>query len=144
MICVSQAALQKLQAYKRRMGWTFPWVSSAKNDFNFDLGFSSSEEGTRAWVEPNLEALPPIAARNAQDSGTDVVLYLTQSQGFSVFVLEEGAVYHAYSTGARGVEFLMTYYPILDRTPTGRDEGDAFQVWIRPHDEYEQTRPVVQ
>jgi predicted dithiol-disulfide oxidoreductase (DUF899 family) len=61
-----------------------------------------------------------------------------------VFVLEEGAVYHAYSTGARGVEFLMTYYPILDRTPTGRDEGDVFQVWIRPHDEYEQTRPVVQ
>jgi predicted dithiol-disulfide oxidoreductase (DUF899 family) len=144
MICVSQAALQKLQAYKRRMGWTFPWVSSAKNDFNFDLGFSSSEEGTRAWVEPNLEALPPIAGRNAHDSGTDVIRYLTQSQGFSVFVLEEGAVYHAYSTGARGVEFLMTYYPILDRTPTGRDEGDEFQVWIRPHDEYEQARPVVQ
>jgi predicted dithiol-disulfide oxidoreductase (DUF899 family) len=66
MICVSQAALQKLQAYKRRMGWTFPWVSSAKNDFNFDLGFSSSEEGTRAWVEPNLDA---AADRGPQRAG---------------------------------------------------------------------------
>ena len=76
--------------------------------------------------------LPPIADRNASDSGTDLVGYLTQSQGFSSFVLDDGAVYHSYSSGARGVEFLMSYYAILDRTPNGRDEGDAFQVWIRP------------
>ena len=81
--------------------------------------------------------LPPIAERNAGESGTDLVGYLTQSQGFSCFVLNDGAVYHTYSTGARGVEFLMGYYGILDRTPRGRDEGDAFQVWIRRHDEYE-------
>jgi predicted dithiol-disulfide oxidoreductase (DUF899 family) len=134
---VSQAPLEKLQPYKRRMGWSFPWVSSANNEFNLDLGYSSSEEQTREWVAPILEALPPIADRNAGESGTDIVGYLTQSQGFSSFVLDNGAVYHTYSTGARGVEFLMAYYGILDRTPKGRDEGDGFQLWIRRHDEYE-------
>jgi predicted dithiol-disulfide oxidoreductase (DUF899 family) len=136
MLFVSQAPLERLQTYKRRMGWGFPWVSSANSEFNLDLGYSNSEEQTRAWVTPILERLPPIAERNATDSGTDLVGYLTQSQGFSSFVLDDGAVYHSYSTGARGVEFLMGYYGILDRTPKGRDEGDAFQVWIRPHDEY--------
>jgi predicted dithiol-disulfide oxidoreductase (DUF899 family) len=137
MLFVSQAPLEKLQAYKRRMGWSFPWVSSAGSDFNVDLGFSSSEEQTRDWVEPVLEQLPPIASRNASDSGIDVVRYLTESQGFSAFVLDDGAVYHTYSTGGRGVEFVMGYYPILDRAPKGRDEGDGFQLWIRRHDEYE-------
>jgi predicted dithiol-disulfide oxidoreductase (DUF899 family) len=137
MLFVSQAPLEKLQPYKRRMGWSFPWVSSANSEFNLDLGFSSSEEQTREWAAPILEALPPIADRNASESGTDVVGYLTQSQGFSAFVLDNGAVYHTYSTGARGVEFLMGYYGILDRAPKGRDEGDAFQVWIRRHDEYD-------
>ena len=137
MLFVSQAPLEKLQAYKRRMGWSFPWVSSANSEFNADLGFSSSEEQTRAWVAPILEQLPPIAARNARDSGTDVVHYLTESQGFSAFILADGVVFHTYSTGARGVEFLMDYYPILDRAPRGRDEGDGFQLWIRPHDEYD-------
>ena len=136
MVFVSQAPLEKLQAYGRRMGWSFPWVSSANTEFNVDLGFSSTEESTRGWVTPILEALPPIAARNASETGTDVVRYLTQSQGFSVFVLDAGAVYRTYSTGARGVEFLMGYYPILDHTPKGRDEGEGFQLWIRPHDEY--------
>jgi predicted dithiol-disulfide oxidoreductase (DUF899 family) len=136
VLFVSQAPLEKLQTYKRRMGWSFPWVSSANSEFNVDLGFSSSEEQTREWVAPILEALPPIADRNASESGTDVVGYLTQSQGFSSFVLDNGVVYHTYSTGARGVEFLMGYYGILDRVPKGRDEGDAFQLWIRRHDEY--------
>ena len=136
MLFVSQAPLKKLQAYKRRMGWSFAWVSSADSDFNVDLGFSSSEEQTREWVAPMLEQLPPIAARNASETGTDVVRYLTESPGFSAFVLDDGAVYHTYSTGARGVEFLMGYYPILDRAPKGRDEGESFQTWIRRHDEY--------
>jgi predicted dithiol-disulfide oxidoreductase (DUF899 family) len=136
MLFVSQAPLEKLQAYKRRMGWSFPWVSSANSEFNVDLGFSSSEERTRAWVAPMLEQLPPIAGRNASESGTNVVGYLTERQGFSAFVLDDGAVYQTYSAGARGVEFLMGYYGMLDRTPKGRDEGDAFQVWIRRHDEY--------
>jgi predicted dithiol-disulfide oxidoreductase (DUF899 family) len=133
---VSQAPLAKLQAYKRRMGWSFPWVSSANTDFNVDLGFSNTEESTRDWVTPILDALPPIAARNASETGTNVVRYLTQSQGFSVFVRDGATVYHTYSTGGRGVEFLMGYYPILDHTPKGRDEGEGFQLWIRPHDEY--------
>jgi predicted dithiol-disulfide oxidoreductase (DUF899 family) len=137
MLFVSQAPVAKLQAYKRRMGWSFPWVSSANSEFNVDLGFSSSEEQTREWVEPMLEQLPPIARRNASETGTDVVGYLTQSQGFSAFVLDNGAVYQTYSTRARGVEFLMGYYGILDRAPKGRDEGDGFQLWIRRHDEYD-------
>jgi predicted dithiol-disulfide oxidoreductase (DUF899 family) len=137
MLFVSQAPLEKLQAYKQRMGWSFHWVSAANNDFNVDLGFSNSKEQTREWVAPILEQLPPIAARNASDSGTDVVGYLTESQGFSAFALDDGAVYHTYSTGARGVEFVMGYYGILDRAPKGRDEGDDFQLWIRPHDEYD-------
>jgi predicted dithiol-disulfide oxidoreductase (DUF899 family) len=137
MMFVSQAPLEKLQAYRRRMGWNMPWVSSAGSDFNFDLGFSRTEEQTRQTIAPMLEAgAPPIVDRNAQASGTDAVGYLTEGQGLSAFALEEGAVYHAYSTGARGVEFLMGYYGILDRAPRGRDEGDAFQMWIRRHDEY--------
>jgi predicted dithiol-disulfide oxidoreductase (DUF899 family) len=136
MMYVSQAPLEKLQAYKRRMGWNMPWVSSAGSDFNFDLGYSRTEEQTREWVAPMLETLPPIAGQNANSSGTDVTGYLTESQGFSAFVLDDGTVYQTYATGGRGVEFLMGYYGILDRTPRGRDEGDAFQVWIRRHDEY--------
>jgi predicted dithiol-disulfide oxidoreductase (DUF899 family) len=136
MLFVSQAPLGKLQAFKRRMGWSFPWVSSANSDFNVDLGFSSSEEQTREWVEPILEQLPPIAARNASETGTNVVGYLTQGFGFSAFTVDNGTVYQTYATTGRGVEFLMGYYGILDRTPHGRDEGNDFQVWIRRHDEY--------
>ena len=136
MLFVSRAPLEKLQAYKRRMGWDFPWASSANSDFNLDLGYSSSEESTRAWVTRSLGSLPPIVESNARASGTDVVGYLTESPGFSAFVLENGVVYQTYQTGWRGLEFLMGYYPILDRTPKGRDEDDGFQLWIRRHDEY--------
>jgi predicted dithiol-disulfide oxidoreductase (DUF899 family) len=137
MLFVSQAPLQKLQSYKRRMGWSFPWASSANSDFNFDLGFSSDVEQAREALAPILESLPPIVAHNADATGTDVFGYLTESPGFSAFVLEDGIVYQTYSTGARGVEFVMSYYPILDHAPKGRDEGDAFQTWLRRHDEYE-------
>jgi predicted dithiol-disulfide oxidoreductase (DUF899 family) len=137
-VFVSQAPLEKLRAYRRRMGWSFPWVSTANSAFNVDLGYSSSEEQTREWVEPILNDLPPIAARNARETGTDIVGYLTQTFGFSAFAKEADAVYHTYSTSGRGVEFLMAYYGILDRVPKGRDEGDGmFQVWIRRHDEYD-------
>jgi len=137
MLFVSQAPLEKLQAYKRRMGWSFPWMSSAKSEFNADLGYSSSEEHSRAWVAQNLGSLPPIVDRNASASGTDVVGYLTESPGFSAFVLDDGAVYQTYQTWWRGLEFLMGYYPILDRAPKGRDEDEGFQLWIRRHDEYD-------
>jgi predicted dithiol-disulfide oxidoreductase (DUF899 family) len=135
-VLVSQAPLEKLRAYERRMGWNIPWVSTARTDFNFDLGYSSTEEQTREAVAPIESELPPIAAHNASATGTDIVGYLTQLFGFSAFVRDDGAVYHTYSTTGRGVEFLMGYYPILDHAPKGRDEGDEWQVWIRRHDEY--------
>jgi predicted dithiol-disulfide oxidoreductase (DUF899 family) len=137
MLFVSQVPLERLQLFKRRMGWSFPWVSAANNEFNFDLGFSSRVEQTREWVEPNREQLPPIAARNARETGTDLVSYLAESFGFSAFVLDDGSVYQTYSTSGRGIEFLMGYYAILDRSAKGREEGDDFQVWIRLHDEYD-------
>ena len=84
------------------MGWSFPWVSSANSEFNTDLGFSSSQEQTREWAAPMLDQLPPIAARNARETGTDVVGYLTESFGFSVFVLDDGAVYRPTRPGPAG------------------------------------------
>jgi predicted dithiol-disulfide oxidoreductase (DUF899 family) len=138
-LLVSQAPLEKLQAYKRRMGWSLPWVSSARGDFNFDLGFSHTEQQGRQVVEQMMGggALPPIVEQNARASGTDPAGYMTESPGYSTFVLEGDAVYHTYSTTWRGLEFVMGYYPILDHAPKGRDEGDDWQLWIRRHDEYE-------
>lgn len=134
---VSQAPLNKLQAYKRRMGWSVPWVSTARSDFNYEVGFSHTEEQTREAVPPEAEsALPPIATHNASATGTDLVSYISEGFGFSAFVRENGTVYHTYSTTDRGVEFLMGYYPILDRAPMGRNEGEEWQVWILRHDEY--------
>ena len=138
MICVSSAPLERLLAYRKRMGWTFNWASTSKSDFNMDLGFASGLQQTREWLTPQVEAeMPPIAARNASETGTDVAGYLTESFGFSAFVLDTGTVYETYQTTGRGIEFLMPYYGILDRTPKGRQEGDGFQLWIRRHDEYE-------
>ena len=143
-ILVSQAPIEKLQAYKRRMGWSLPWASSSPGDFNYDLGFSQTEEESRKAVAnirlpaQAIEAFPPIVEQNARASGTDIVGYLTESPGFSAFVRDGDDVYHTYSTTWRGLEFVMTYYPILDHAPKGRDEGeDDWQLWIRRHDEYE-------
>jgi len=145
LLLVSQAPLEKLQAYKRRMGWSIPWASASPSDFNFDLGFSQTEEQSREAVAqialPSRElegAFPPIVEQNARATGTDITGYLTESPGFSAFVREGDEVYHAYSTTWRGLEFLMAYYPILDHAPKGRDEGDEdWQLWIRRSDEYE-------
>jgi predicted dithiol-disulfide oxidoreductase (DUF899 family) len=132
---VSQAPLAKLQAYRRRMGWRIPWVSSANTDFNYDQGASYPADQVRRWGL-SADQLPPIVAVNAAATGTDIQGYLSESPAVSVFTLHDGAVYQTYATAGRGVEFLMNYYPILDRMPKGRDEGDAFQTWIRRHDEY--------
>ena len=139
-LLVSQAPLEKLQAYKRRMGWNVPWVSTARTDFNFDLGFSHTEEQGRQVVAQMIGSgeVPPIVEHNAAATGTDVAGYMTESPGFSTFVREDATVYHAYSTTWRGLEFVMSYYPILDRAPKGRDEGADWQLWLRRHDEYEQ------
>jgi predicted dithiol-disulfide oxidoreductase (DUF899 family) len=135
LLLVSQAPLAKLQSYKQRMGWRLPWVSSAGTDFNVDLGASYTAEQVRSW---GLDegSLPAIVALNAAATGTDVAGYLTQAPAMSAFTLVDGAVYQTYATSARGVEFMMGYYPILDRAAKGRDEGDGFQTWIRRHDEY--------
>src|SRR5271166_4399491 len=135
LLLVSQAPLPKLQAYKHRMGWSLPWVSAANTDFNFDFGASYTKEQVHSWGLDE-DRLPPIVRQNAAATGTDVPGYLSESPAVSAFTLQDGAVYQTYATAGRGVEFLMGYYPILDRVPKGRDEGDAFQTWIRRHDEY--------
>jgi predicted dithiol-disulfide oxidoreductase (DUF899 family) len=143
MLLVSSAPLERLQAYKRRMGWSIPWASTAGNDFNFDFGVSSTPERVRGQLGPALDdpqtGLPQIAA----STGTGAAEYVAEAlePTATAFVLDGGVVYHAYTTRSRGVEFLMGYYPILDRAPKGRDEGDsrapASLLWIRRHDEYE-------
>jgi len=138
MVYVSRAPLEKLLAYKQRMGWSFPWVSSSSSEFNFDFSVSRTEEQTREAIKPMIEAgIPAVVNHLASASGTDVVGYLSEGPGFSTFVSDQGAVFHAYSTTARGLEFLMGYYPILDRAPKGRNEVDSPQFWLRRHDEYE-------
>ena len=137
LIAVSGAPIEKLLAYRERMGWRFNWASSYSSDFNADLGFSSSPRQTREAIEPMLDQLPAVAFRNAKVAGTDIYGYLTELFGFTAFTFEDGTVYQTYSTTGRGVEFLMPYYGFLDRAPKGRDEEEGWQLWIRRHDEYE-------
>ena len=137
LIAISGAPIEELLAYRERMGWSFSWASSYESDFNADLGFSSSLVQTREAIEPILDQLPPVAFRNAKVAGTDIYGYLTELFGFTVFTLQDGTVYQAYSTTGRGVEFLMPYYGFLDRAPKGRDEDAGWQLWIRRHDEYD-------
>jgi predicted dithiol-disulfide oxidoreductase (DUF899 family) len=132
---VSTAPIEKLQAYRQRMGWSIPWASSANSDFSFDVGASMHVEQVREQMPPE-DQLPPIAAHNAAASGVDLPEYIAELPATSAFALVDGVAYQTYATTLRGVEFLMPYYPILDRAPKGRDEGDAFQTWIRRHDEY--------
>jgi len=154
MICVSRAPLEKLLAYRERMGWSFNWASSFESDFNFDYGVSASEGTTHEAAAPVLEAnelgllrllndqpavgesLPLIAVRNASATGTDLAGYFSEGHGFSTFAREGETVYHCYSSYARGTEFLMGYYAILDRAPKGRDEGDQPMRWLHRYDEY--------
>jgi predicted dithiol-disulfide oxidoreductase (DUF899 family) len=155
MISVSRAPLEKLLAYRERMGWSFTWASSHDSDFNFDYGASAGEGITHRSAAPLLEAnelallkllneqpavresLPQIAIQNANTSGTNLEGYFSQGHGISTFAREGDNVYHCYSSYARGTEFLMGYYAILDRTPKGRDEGDQPMSWMRRHDEYD-------
>jgi len=141
---VSRAPLAKLQAYKRRMGWTFPWASSIGSDFNYDFNVSHTEEQQREGIEYNYEREEPLAeipSRSTSDgatkfaamSGTDVNTYTRERPGVSAFALEDGVVYHTYSTYARGVDSLWGMYQWLDRAPKGRNETG---VWWRRHDEY--------
>jgi predicted dithiol-disulfide oxidoreductase (DUF899 family) len=136
VLLVSQAPLAKLQAYKRRMGWRLGWVSAAPSDFNLDLGASAAQEQLPPVTAAPEGGRPAIVAQNAAAAGTDIAGYLTEAPVVSVFVLRDGVVYQSYGTTWRGVEFLMGYYPILDRAPKGRDEGEGWQLWLRRHSEY--------
>ena len=140
---VSRAPLAKLQGYKARMGWTFPWVSSFGSDFNFDfsVGFTPDQQ-RREGIEYNYRREAPLlrepgggAARFAAMSGTDAATYARERPGVSAFVLEDGVVYHTYSAYARGLDGLWGMYQWLDRAPRGRNEDG---VWWRRHDEYNQ------
>jgi len=132
--CISRAPLDKLQAYKRRMGWTFPWASSFGTDYNFDLEISRPEETTREFL---ADGVPPVATQLAQECGTEPAAYLSESPVMSAYAFEDDAVYLTYSTTARGLEFMMGYYGFLDRAPLGRNEGDPPEMWVRRHHEYD-------
>jgi predicted dithiol-disulfide oxidoreductase (DUF899 family) len=133
MVYISRAPLSTLQAYKRRMGWTFPWVSSYESDFNFDFGVSAPKERVASMLEAGA---PPIVERLAAECGTDPAGYMSEQQALSAFALADGVVYHTYSAYARGVEIMMGFYPLLDRAPNGRDESGDSKIWFRRHDEY--------
>jgi predicted dithiol-disulfide oxidoreductase (DUF899 family) len=139
MICVSRAPLQKLLAYRDRMGWRFNWASSYESEFNFDFERSRPKEEVSAMLGDGASA---TVARFASECGTDPVGFLTEGPGLSVFALSDGAVYLTYSTTARGLEPLMVYYGVLDRVPRGRDEGDPPDPsWGRRHDEFALAQP---
>jgi len=143
LTAVSRAPLAKLQAYKRRMGWAFPWASSHGGDFNYDFNVSITEAQQRAGgVEYNYRRgghpivaaeLPEPVHEFAATCGTDAATYARDRPGMSAFVLEDGVVYHTYSTYARGLDGLWGAYQWLDRAPLGRNEAG---IWWRRHDEY--------
>ncbi|MGD8379763.1 MAG: DUF899 domain-containing protein [Gammaproteobacteria bacterium] len=140
---VSRAPLDKLQAYRERMGWTFPWASSNGSDFNLDFSVSLTEEQKRngegeynyqRGTHPlDASEYPEPVISLAANCGTDAATYAQDRPGMSAFVLEDGVVYHTYSTYARGLDGLWGMYQWLDRAPLGRNEPDF---WIRRSDEY--------
>ncbi len=134
MMCVSRAPLDKLLAYRSRMGWHFNWASSFDSDFNFDFERSVSKETVAGWFDGDP---PEVPARLAAECGTDAIAYMSEGPGLSVFTRSGGDVFLTYSATARGLEPVMVYYGILDRVPRGRNEGDpADPTWIRRHDEF--------
>jgi predicted dithiol-disulfide oxidoreductase (DUF899 family) len=144
LTAVSRAPLAKLQAFKRRLGWTFPWASSYGNDFNLDFNVQVTEEQQRkGGAEYNYRPMAPMreppgsspVAQMAAMTGTDVLTFARDRPGVSTFILEDGVVYHTYSTFARGLDGLWNMWQWLDRAPKGRNEEDG--IWWRHHDRYE-------
>jgi predicted dithiol-disulfide oxidoreductase (DUF899 family) len=153
LTAMSRAPLPKLQAFKQRMGWTFPWASAHGTDFNADFNVAFSEEQQRAGIEYNYRKEPPtrdsLAGKTVQEwgsrgsespveqiaamTGTDAATYTRERPGLSAFVLEDGVVYHTYSSFSRGLDGLWGMYNWLDRAPLGRNENG---VWWRLHDAY--------
>ncbi|ABF12550.1 DUF899 domain-containing protein [Cupriavidus metallidurans] len=145
----SRAPLDKLLAYRRRMGWTFPWASSSSSDFNFDFNVSMTEAQQRAGdAEYNYErgrrkldtAQPPEPLKTfAATCGTDAATFSRDLPGLSAFVIEDNVIYHTYSTYARGLDGLWGMYQWLDRAPRGRNEAGP---WWKRHDEYADPAPA--
>lgn len=143
LMAISRAPLAKLQAYKRRMGWTFPWASAADSDFTADFNVYFTEAQQReGLVEYNYQRgghamdaseIPEPVKQFAATCGTDASTYTRDRPGLSTFVLEDGEIYHTYSTYARGLDGLWSMYQWLDRAPKGRNETGP---WWRRHDEY--------
>ena len=133
LLLASRAPLEKLLAYRERMGWDIGWVSSGDSDFYRDLGFLHTEEELRPFLEGDI---PPTVKQMADACGTDVAGYVTEGPGLSVYTLDDGAVYRTYVSTARGLEPAMPYYGLLDRTPRGRQEEGELEHWLRRHDEY--------
>jgi predicted dithiol-disulfide oxidoreductase (DUF899 family) len=140
LAAVSRAPLAKLQAFKQRMGWRFPWASSFGSDFNFDfsVGFTA-EQQRQGGIEYNFRREAPLRSTGASNqfaasAGTDLATFLRERPGLSAFVLDDGVVYHTYSTFARGLDGLWGMYQWLDRAPKGRNENG---IWWRHRDMYD-------
>src|SRR2546423_3213813 len=141
MLLVSRAPVEKLQAYKQRMGWSLGWASAGGTDFNRDLGFTHTAEELRPFLEGEI---PAAVTENAESCGTDVAGYVTEGPGLSAYARSDGTVYRTYVSTARGLEPAMAYYGLLDRTPKGRNEDDGMPFRLPRHDEYQAafgTRP---
>ena len=133
MLCISQAPLEKLLAYRRRMGWRFDWASSYRGEFNIDFEHTQGRDVVSPWAAQ----LPDFVDSFAAACGTDRIGYLTEGPGLSVFARSGEDIYLTCATSARGLEPAMVYYGILDRVPRQRNESaPIFQSWIRRHDEY--------
>jgi predicted dithiol-disulfide oxidoreductase (DUF899 family) len=133
LLLVSRAPLEKLLAYRNRMGWSIDWVSTVGNDFNRNLGFLHTEEELRPFLEGEI---PSTVEQNARMCGTDAMGYVTEGPGMSAYALSDATVYRTYVTSARGLEVAMAYYGLLDRAPKGRAESATEPLWVRRHDEY--------
>lgn len=144
LTAVSRAPLPKLLGYRKRMGWTFPWVSAADSAFNFDFNVSFTEEQQRtgdieynyarnAHAMDQVVEVHPVVAAIARGVGTDAATFGRDRPGMSTFIQQEGAIYHTYSTYARGLDPLWNMYQWLDRAPLGRNESG---IWWKRNDEY--------
>jgi predicted dithiol-disulfide oxidoreductase (DUF899 family) len=133
LLLASRAPLDRLLAFKQRMGWEIEWVSTAGGDFNADVGFVNTQEE----LEPFLEGeIPVTVVENARMCGTDPAGYVAERPGLSAYTLCDGSVYRTYVTTSRGLEVGMAYYKLLDLTPKGRQEHADEPLWIRWHDDY--------
>jgi predicted dithiol-disulfide oxidoreductase (DUF899 family) len=134
LLLASRAPLEKLLAFRDRMGWGIDWVSSGQSDFNRDIGFLNTEEELKPFLAGEI---PLTVEQNAVLCGTDALGYVAEGPGLSVYASSEGTVYRTYVSTSRGLELAMAYYGLLDRTPKGRDESATEPLWLRRHDEYE-------